>query len=289
MKLQLSKFRARKGLGGFFFLLLPAVVWPSAAAGMDLNGFLRERGEGDVALSYIGESYDHFWVGESKVDEPALGEVSTQTFSVWTAYGMLPRLAVFANLPHVDVHGDGAADFSDSGFQDVSVVAAYEAAAWDWAPGGTRSELVVGGGIRTPLSDYEANAPVSLGDGTTDVLLRVVHLLSRGSFYWSQQLGYDARGGEAPDGWPLFTELGWNRGRATLSLYYSSLIVSGGTDIGEPGFTFPGNREEFQRVGGKAYFQANDRYGVTVGGFATVDGRNTGDSSGVWAGVVAHF
>jgi len=263
-------------------LVAAALVAPAARA-MDLNGFLRARGEGDVALTWVDESYDRFWVGTTKVEEPALGEVSTRTFSLWTAYGLLPDLTLFANLPYVDVEGDGFAGLSDSGLQDLSVVAAYRVATVG------QSDFVAAGGVRTPVSDYEGDAPVSLGDDTTDVLLRFVHLWRSGSFYWSQQLGYDVRSDDAPDGFPLYSELGWTVGRTTLSAYYSYLIADGGTDIGDPGFTFPSNQEEYQRAGAKAYIRASDRFGVSVGGFSTFDGRNTGDASGLWLGLVARY
>jgi hypothetical protein len=269
--------------GVLALLLAAALAQPPAADGMDLNGFLRAPGEGDVALTWVDESYDRFWVGTTKVEEPALGEVATTTFSLWTAYGVLPRLTLFANLPYVDVEGDGFAGLSDSGWQDLSLVAAYRVATVG------NSDFVAAGGVRTPLSDYEGNAPVSLGDDTTDVLLRFVHLWQHGGFYWSQQVGYDIRSDDAPDGFPLYTELGWTVGPTTLSAYYSHLIADGGTDIGDPGFTFPSNQEEYERVGGKLFGRFTETIGGSFAAFTTLDGRNTGETTGASAGLVLSF
>jgi len=256
----------------------------TAASAQDLNGFLREKGAGDVAISVTSESYDHFWAGDTKVSDPGVGEVDTQTASIWMAYGLSNRWTLIATLPYVDTDGDGTGGFSESGIQDFAVLGAVQLA--QFGNGGS-SRLVGAVGARTPASDYEGNLPVSIGDDTTDWLARLVYQFQHKSFYISQQIGYDLRGGDAPDGWPLYTEIGYTHGRTTYNVFLSKLIADGGTDIGDPGFTFPSNKEEYERTGAKAYIRINDRFGIAVSAFTTLDGRNTGDSSG--ASIGANF
>ncbi|HEX2162318.1 MAG TPA: hypothetical protein VHM02_00060 [Thermoanaerobaculia bacterium] len=251
------------------------------AAAMDLNGFLPEAGTGDVALSFTDEGYDEFWAGETRVSDPGVGEVEIQSLSLWGRWGFTDRFAIVANLPYVDADSDGLGGFEDSGIQDLSALGLFRF--WEGGP----HSLTGGAGVRTDVGDYEANLPVDLGDGTTDALFRLVYQLTSGKFYVSQQVGYDARGGDAPDGFPFYTEAGWTVGRVTLSGFYQHYEADGGTDIGDPGFTFPSNREEFQRAGAKVYARASSRWGFSVAGFTTLDGRNTGDTSGFSVGVVA--
>lgn len=263
------------------------VLTAGTAQAVQLDGFFPRRGHGGVALNFTSESYDEFWVGETKVSEPALGEVETRTLSLWARYGVTDRLQIVAVVPHVDVEGDGTAGFSDSGLQDASVLVGYRLV--ERRGGALRHTLAVGAGGRTPLSDYEANAPVSLGDGSTDGLLRLVYQLRGNGWFGSQQLGFDLRGDDVPDGFPLVTRVGYSWGRVSLTGYYSLYIADGGTDIGDPGFTFPSNQDEFERLGASLYARLWQRLGVSAALFTTLDGRNSGDTDGVSIGLVYGF
>lgn len=271
----------------FLPVALAALLVPASAAAMNLNGFLPARGEGAVAVSYTAESYDEFWAGETKVQEPALGEVETMSVSVWTRWGFTDRLALVANLPYVEVSTDGFAGFEDDGLADLEALLLFRA--FETSSGTLRHRLVAGAGVRTPASDYEGNFPVSLGDDTTDLLLRLVYQLERGGFYVSQQVGFDSRSDDAPDGFPLYTEVGYTVGSITFTGSYARLFADGGTDIGDPGFTFPSNQEEYERVGAKLFGRFTDTFGGALSAFTTLDGRNTGETTGVSAGLVLTF
>lgn len=268
--------------------LLAALVLCASgpASALDLNGFMPAKGEGTVAFSYTSEGYDEFWVGKTKVSDPGVGEVEIDSISVWARYGLTDRVAVVANVPYVDASSDGLGGFGDSGLQDLSALVAFKP--WELT-GSVNHRLVLAGGVRTPISDYEANLPVDLGDGTTDWLLRLVYQLESGGLYASQQLGYDLRGEDAPDGTPLYTEVGYTWGQVTANAFYLKYVADGGTDIGEPGFTFPSNQDETERFGAKVFARIGNTLGVFVGGFTTLDGRNSGDSAGFSAGATFGF
>jgi hypothetical protein len=259
---------------------------PAHAVASDVNGFLEPAGRGAAVVSFTYESYDEFWMGTNKVSDPGLGRVRTNSTTFYTQYGLSDRVTLLANLPYVNTRGDGLAGFSESGLQDLSALLKVSLAA---RGASARSSVVLAGGIRTIASNYEANKPVDIGDGTVDGLLRLVFMLQAGSFYWSQQVGFDARGGEAPNGFPVYTEVGYTLGRATLSLLYNGYWADGGTDIGDPGFTFPGNQDETQRVGTKAYLRMGDNWGAVAHVFTTLSGRNSGDTTGVAAGLVVRY
>lgn len=270
----------------FCCLLLLTASAPVLA--LDLDGFQPAKGQYDIALSATLESYDEFWVGTTKVADPGLGEVETQSLALWTRWGVTDRIAVIAALPFVDVEGDGLGGLEDSGVQDLTALAQFhvangQAGAWRW-------DVVVGGGVRAPIGSYEGNAPVSLGDDTTDLLTRATLLARTGSWFLSQQVGFELRGDDAPNGWGLRTEIGHHvTDRVTASGWIAISRASGGTDIGDPGFTFPSNQEEWDRVGAKLLVGLNDTLRLSAGGFATLDGRNTGKSTGFNLGLVATF
>ncbi len=251
------------------------------ALALDLNGFLREKGHGDVAISYTTESYDEFWRGEEKVSNPGVGEVDTQSLAIWLAYGITDRVTLIANLPYVEAEGDGTAGFEEKDLSDFSALAAFRLA----ESGDGRHSFTGAAGLRTIASNYLADNPVSVGDGTADWLVRAIYQFRHKRFYVSQQVGYDVRGGDAPNGFPLYTEIGHTWGRTTVNAFYQMLISESGTDIGDPGFTFPSNEEEYERVGAKAFVRARDRVGFAVSAFTTLDGRNSGDATGFSLGV----
>jgi len=258
------------------------------AQAFDLNGFFPGKHTGHAALSYSLEGYDHFFRGTTRVSNPGgLGEVEIATYSVYLDYGFTDRLAVVVNLPGVDADSDGTAGFAESDPQDLTTLLKYRVASY--GSGSRRHSLVVAGGFRTPASDYVADAPVSAGDGSTDFLARFIYQFETGRFYLSQQVGFDLRGEDVPDGLPLYTELGFKRGRVLASGFLAYYLADGGSDIGDPGFTFPGNQEEYTRVGAKVYAELGERFGVSGLVFTTLDGRNTGDITGGALGVVARF
>ncbi len=283
------RLEAWKTRGAVLVLVVVAAGWfGHPALAQDLNGFVPAAGEGDLALGATTESYDHFWLGTRRVADPGLGEVETRSLSLWGQYGLTDHLSVVANLAYVDADSNGLAGFAEASLQDLSVLLRYRALRYQ-ASGGTVSKLVLAAGLRTPARNYTADAPVSPGDGTTDALARVVYQLERGAFYFSQQVGYDARGGDAPDGYPFYSELGFTARRVTTTAFYQRYIAAGGTDIGEPGFTFPSNQEESTRVGAKVFVRLGSGLGVAAGGFTSLDGRNTGDATGYFLAAVFHF
>jgi len=279
---------ARNVVRGFVVVTSTIIVLAAAHVtwASDLNGFLREPGHGDVAFSFTSESYDHFWAGQTRTEAPPLGKVSNRSLSLWFAYGLTDRWTLTGDFPYVHTSGDGFADFDERDLQDFTLLLEARIATVGER---VRSDFIGAFGARAPMVGYAANTPVSVGDGTGDWLLRFVYLLRFHGFYFSQQIGYDLRGRDAPDGLPLYSEAGQTWGPVTVSAFYSRYFANSGTDIGDPGFTFPSNKEEYGRVGGKVYGRVIDNLGLAAYYFTTVSGRNTGDSSGVAASVVLSF
>jgi hypothetical protein len=278
---------ARCAVSLLALVVLVVLLAPAALEAQDLNGFFPPRGETQIALSYSSESWDQFWRGTVKVPTPPfLGKADITTFSLWMRHGITDRLALVGTLPYVNAESDGDPGFDESSLQDLTLLAKYRLAVFDRGSAG-RHVLAVAAGFRTPATNYEANLPVDVGDGTTDALLRFVYQYETGRFYFSQEVGFDLRSEDAPNGFPFYTELGYRTGQVTWIASFSALWADGGTDIGDPGFTFPSNQEEYQRYGLRLYARFTERLGLSVGGFATLDGRNTADTSGYFVGLVS--
>lgn len=274
-------FRRLAGIG----VLTCMLAAPGFA--LDLDGYSPDRGELCLAFSFTSESWDEFWRGETLVRNPGVGSADIRSWTLWGRYGLTDRWTLVANLPYVDADSDGTMKFSQSSVQDLSVVAQYR---FFESPlgSGTQSVSAAFGG-RFPVGDYDANLPIDVGDGTTDLLTRLLWRWQGRRVYVAQQLGFDLRSEDAPNHFPLYTEVGVTTGRVTWSGSYQWLLADGGTDIGDPGFTFPSNREEYQRVGVKLYARLHEQWGIAVGGFTALDGRNTADTTGFFVGGVFEF
>lgn len=264
-------------------LLTLAVAGPAMA--LQITPSQPAAGEWNLALSLTSESYDEFWVGSQRVSEPALGEVETTSASLWARYGITDRLAVAVSVPWVDVEGDGFAGLEDSGFQDLEASVQYrllEVDKGDW-----NHRISLGASLRTPIGSYEGNAPISLGDDTTDGILGIGWAGGTGPWLVSSHVAYALRGDDAPDTSNLRLEVGRSFGpRVWTALGFGLQRASSGTDIGEPGFTFPSNREEHDRIDAELYFAITPQVGLSARAWETLSGRNTGDSTGLSLGLV---
>ncbi len=267
------------------FLLLAAAGLAVPAAALQITPSQPSAGEWNLALSVSQESYDEFWVGSQKVSEPMLGEVETNTISLWARYGITDRISVAVSLPYVDVDTDGLAGFSDSGVQDLE--ASVQFRLLDVDRGAWNHRVSLGASLRTPAGSYEGNAPISLGDDTTDAIVGAGWAGGTGAWLVSAQATYAVRGDDAPDTSNLRLEVGRSFGsRVWAALGYGLQRASSGTDIGEPGFTFPSNKEEHDRIDAELYVALTPQLGLSARAWDTLDGRNTGDSTGFSLGLV---
>lgn len=272
--------RRRRFLAALFAGTLTA---PTIAVATELTGFLQPKGSGALSISHTFEVYEDFWVGDTKVSDPGVGRVETGSLSLWLEWGLLERVTLVGSLAYVDASSDGLGGLGESGLQDRAAL--VKIGLVDLASGSIQHRFVGALGFRSPASGYEDDIPVDIGDGSTDGLFRLLYLLQTRSFYFSQQVGFDVRGDDAPDGIPLYSELGVTARGLTISGFYSGYLADGGTDIGDPGFTFPSNGDEFHRLGAKLYYRLAERFGASAAGFRTIEGRNTGESSGFSSGI----
>lgn len=250
------------------------------------SGFLRGKGNLDVALSYSLDTYDEFWVGRTKVSMPMVGRVKRHTGSVYGAYGLTDDIDLTATLSFVSAESSGGAPTEDS-FQDLTAALRWRALRHE-VDGGAFS-LVLSPGLKTPLTSYEDDAITAIGDGQTDIRLRVT-----GQYLWSNGLfvaletGYDIRTDDPKDEIPLHLTVGGTIGEdLTLTAFYSKIISTGGYDIGAG--PFPGVKEEYDRVGAGAYYRFTRNFGISASGWTTLRGRNTGKATGFSIGGVLSF
>ena len=269
------------------FLLAALTVTTTASAQGD-TGFLRGKGKHDFALSYALDSYDHFWVGDQKVEDPGVGEVERANINFWGAYGLSDDIDLVLNASYVHASSDGMANFpSESDLQDLVLGMKWRACGG--ACGSGESAFFFAPSIKLPMTDYEDNNVTAIGDGQIDLRFRGIAHYQVGGFWGSLETGYDKRNGAPKDEIPLNVTLGGNLGPVTIMPYYSQVFSRGGIDIDEIGGTqggFPSLEEEYSRLGLSLYGRIVEGIGVTAGYRTTLDGKNTGDVDSWTIGLV---
>jgi len=262
--------------------LLAALGGPAFSQGE--TGFLRGRGKFDVVVSYINDSYDEFWVGDTKMSAPPVGEVTREAFVLYAAYGLNDDIDLSVNAAYVETESDGTGGFSDENDpQDVVVQAKwrfYQARA-----GAGAVSFLLAPGIKQPMTDYEENDVTAIGDGQTDVRGRVIgHYQADNGLFASLEAGYDRRNGAPADELPVNFTVGGTYANLTLAPFFSRVDSKGGIDIGQG--DFPEVEEDYTRYGLGAFYRFNESVGLTANYRTTDDGKNTGDVDGFSFGVV---
>jgi len=95
-------------LAGLLLFLLPI-----RAAAQGETGFLRGRGKLDLVLGVTRDEYDHFWLGDQKVSDPGVGDVTRTGYGIYAAYGATDALDLILAASYVSAEADGSGGFPD--------------------------------------------------------------------------------------------------------------------------------------------------------------------------------
>jgi len=247
------------------------------------SGFLRGKGNLDLAISYTEDAYDSFWVGSNRVVDAPFGEVTRSAANLYGAYGLTDKIDLVSSLSYVRSETEAVFE-TEEDLQDLFLQVKWKAFSKDFA-GGTFNFLL-GPAIKVPVSHYEDNAVPALGDGQVDLRFRTIfQYVTKGGSFFALDTGYDFRFEETPNEVPIHLTCGhtfWNK--VTVGAFISNISSQGGYDIGEG--PFYGVEEEYTRYGFQLYFRLRDKFGLSVTGWTTSDGLNTGDVDGFSLGAV---
>jgi hypothetical protein len=240
-----------------------AMILSTQSNGQGDSGFLRGKGKLDLALTYAVDTYDKFWLGDTKIDndDAGFGRIYRQTGNIYGAYGLTDDIDlavsasyVYASSEHIFPH--------ENDFQDMGVQIKWRFVTCDIGPG--KLNLLAAPAVKFPLSHYQDNAVTAIGDGNVDLRARgILQYVFDNGVFAAVESGYDFRFDSPPDEIPINVTVGftlWNK--LTISGFYSKIVSFGHSDIGE--VPFPGVEEEYDRVGGGIYFRITEGFGITA-------------------------
>ncbi len=281
-------------------LLLPALM----VAQSPLSGFMKNKGEGAVVVSYSSEKYDEVFLVPAKIDGvPVFNEVEVSSISLYGEYGITDKLNVILNVPYIKAEGSASEQvLANNGFentrkglQDLKLYLKYDLTSFDFS--NARLNFMGAVGVETPIGDYAVNeglqSIIAIGNRSTTVNATGIFMYKMNNgFFTTGQLGYSIKSDEVPNA--LLSE--FKIGYAASKFYVDAFVANqlsdkDGVDILGEGFTgfFPATRVNYTRVGVNGYLPLAAGFGLTGGVNAFVEGRNLGKSKGYYGGLAYSF
>ncbi len=254
-----------------------------------LSGFMQGSGNTGASLSYSSEQYSKYYIGDSITDNPGLGTISTRSASLYLVGGLTSFLDLVVALPYISASSSAGYWETITGLQDISFYLRgriFQLKTED----GSSLDVMLGGGLSTPLSHYQNNAPVTIGHGSTNLDGRLIvqaRDASTGLFVMAQS-GYIHRSAVTidrgfdvvvPDNIDVSARIGWT-GPVYLDAWIYNTVGQSGTDIGT-GVPFPTNRQNFLQVGGTAAWQLPflPQFSINAGMAYILTAQNVGKST----------
>ena len=259
------------------------------------DGFTKGKGNGSLVVSYSWERYDEFYAGANLMEGINTGlrtwggEITTQSVSLYGTVGLTDELDLIVNVPYIAVQGAGVDTVSqeDSGLQDASLFI-------KWRPllietGGGNLSFLGALGFATPLSDYEEDLPLSIGNQSTRADLRLItHFQSNAGLFGELQAGYSLRSNNVPNATLLSAKIGYAASAFYIDLWSETQISDGDAlDIGQ--VPFNETRVNYTQIGASVFVPMVSGFGVSAGVGQYVSGRNVGLATRFSGGLVYSF
>ncbi len=285
-------------------LILTAALWMAATAMVlaqsIVNGFFSGQGRGAVAISYSAEHYDNvFLVPNNAKGVPIFREVNVSSLSLFATYGITGRLEATMSLPYITARGQAdpavleALGFENErkGLQDLSLAFKYRVHRLNVGSGMLDAGASLG--LRTPIGNYRVDeglqSILAIGNRTTALTgLVLLHWQGMQGLFLTAQGGYSLRSAEVPNAWVGEVKAGYAHRAFYVDVWYAGQRSIGGVNILGEGFVgfFPATDVTFTRAGLSAFVPVVGGFGLTAGANKYLAGRNVGESTGFYGGVV---
>lgn len=262
-----------------------------------------------AGLTVDHSSWNQYWEGNLKRNNLNLGTVSSNSFMAMGNYGITNRLDLIFSAPYVTTNSSAGTLRSQSGLQDLTVALKFMAYQTQLGRGIFSAHAIVAGSI--PLSNYDpAILPVSIGMHAQTISIRALANYQTGRFFVAAAGQFTQRGDVTINQDAYFTtqEIYSNRvympnmNNVLISAGFRSLKLNveaiaqqtttlGGFDITRNNMPFPSNTMNWTQVGGlvKYSFGTATGFELTAGGNYVVKGRNVGQSTDVFGGILYLF
>ncbi|MDB5016487.1 MAG: hypothetical protein JWQ84_1319 [Mucilaginibacter sp.] len=260
-------------------------------------------------VMYDHSSWNNYWEGTFKRNNLNIGTLTANTYSVMGNYGISNKLDFLFTVPYITTNASGGTLAGQKGFQDLNI-------SLKWHPYQTKIGkgafgLYAVAAASTPTSNYEPNfLPVSIGLHSTTASLRVLANYQTGRFFVAGAGQYIYRSNITIDADAYYTtreiysnrvympdvtnflfSTGYRSVHFNAEAIISQTTTHGGFDIRKNDMPFPSNEMNMTTAGVlfKYSFDAVAGLELTAGGNRVLDGRNVGQSTDFFGGVLYLF
>lgn len=288
-------------------LFLALLLSPILTAQTPTDGLMMPRGELCNLLQYNYSSWDNYWEGTKKRDNPNLGTVTTQSVMLMSALGLHERVNVLVALPYVWTGSDSYLA-GQRGVQDLSLW--LKVRPWEKSLGGHNLYTFVTGGFSTPVSNYVPDfLPLSIGLQSTTFSGRgTLHFTLKNGLYATGQAGYTWRSNiridrdayqfenslyytdevPVPNMFDATLRLGFLNSRIQTEVWLDRFSGLSGDDIRYNDAPFPTNRMQATSIGWMGKYSIK-QLAFSLSAARVLQGRNVGQSTSISAGVFYLF
>ncbi len=269
----------------FFIPLILSIVSQGLFAQGILDGYMKGKGKLDIAISYAFEESNEYYKGIE------LSSVLTTVNSggVFAAYGISDDFDMLFSAPYVTINDAG-------GLQDGGLYGRYKVL--EKVKNKSTSRWMIGGGVNTPLSNYELDSLGAVGLQVTSFDARSIFQYENSGafiqfqtgFIWRYDFFNDGITHEVPNFFPISLKVGGASASTYFDIWLDIIAPIGGLDdnnINRPPLqTFA---TAYTKVGGTLYFTISDSFGIVVNAATTLNGRNTIKSTRGGIGLIFKF
>ena len=304
----------KKSLHLYFFRYCVAicclmVISQTTLAQTDADALMIPKNLYCAGVMYANNSWTNYWEGTFKRDNGNIGTVNTNSYTVVGNYGITNKLDILFSVPYITTNASSGTLKGQSGIQDLTVTLKWLAFQTEIGKGIFSVHAIASGSI--PLSNYEPNfLPVSIGLHSSTAAFRGLVNYQEGRFFIAAAGQYTQRSDITIDQDAYYTtQLIYsnkvympNMNNVLVSAGYRSLKLNieaivqqtttlGGFDITRNNMPFPSNTMNWTSAGGlvKYSFGALSGLELTAGGNYVLKGRNVGQSTDFFGGVLYIF
>lgn len=280
-----------------------------AGAQTDIDAIMMGKNQFCAGFQYNSSSWDHYWEGTLKRDNPNIGTVTTQSVAVMGNYGISKKLNLLFGLPYVFTRASAGTLAGQQGIQDGMLAAKWKA--FGKKQGDNRFGLFAIGGVSAPLSRYTPDfLPLSIGLHARQAFLRGMADYQRGNFFATASATYLMRSNveiartayftnrmhyssevAMPNAWAANLRTGYRTSHLIIEAVADRMHTLGGFDIRRNDMPFPSNRMNATHLGLNIRYEPGwlKQVSLTAGGMRTLAGRNMGQATTVYGGVFYIF
>ena len=262
-----------------------------------------------AGVMYSNNTWKDYWEGTFKRDNGNIGTITTNTYTFVGNYGITNKLDALFSVPYVSTNASAGTLKGQHGLQDLTVSLKWLAVQSEIGKGIISLHAILSGSI--PLSNYEPDfLPVSIGLHDKSVALRALVNYQTGRFfvaaagqyvqtaninidrnsYYTDHLIYTNQV-DMPNMNNLVFSAGYRSIKFNAEAIVTQMTTLGGFDIRKNDMPFPSNRMNMTTAGAlfKYSFDAVSGLELTAGGNYVLKGRNVGQATTLWGGVLYIF